>query len=116
MLRDVIVCETDAEARALWRNSGAFCGAAWFAPFHFGDVVIDPETGVAPSVDEMLENGMLLVGSPETVTRQMERLVADTPVQWVFAWTYNGLVPHPKLLRSLELFRTRVLPHFGGVA
>ena len=112
VLRDVLVCDTDEEARALWRNSGAFCGAAWFAPFHFGDVLIDPETGRGPSVDEMLENGMLLVGSPETVTRQLERLLAQSPVRWLFAWTYNGLVPHAKLMRSLELFATRVLPRF----
>jgi len=112
VLRDVIVCDTDAAAPALWCNSGAFCGAAWFAPFHFGDVLIDPTTNTAPSAEEMLENGLLLVGSPDTVSRQMERLVADTPVQWVFAWTYNGLVPHAKLMRSLELFATRVLPRF----
>jgi alkanesulfonate monooxygenase SsuD/methylene tetrahydromethanopterin reductase-like flavin-dependent oxidoreductase (luciferase family) len=114
VLRDLLVCETDEEARALWRNSGAFCGAAWFAPFHFGDVLVEPASGAIPSVDEMLENGMLLVGSPDTVSRQMERLLAETPVRWVFGWTYNGLVPHDKLMRSLDLFATRVLPRFSG--
>ena len=63
--------------------------------------------------EEMLENGMLLVGSADTVSRQMERILADTPMRWLFAWTYNGLVPNAKILRSLELFSTKVLPRFA---
>jgi alkanesulfonate monooxygenase SsuD/methylene tetrahydromethanopterin reductase-like flavin-dependent oxidoreductase (luciferase family) len=114
VLRDVLVCDTDEEARALWRDSGAFTGAAWFAPFHFGAVLIDPATGRGPTTEEMFENGMLLVGSVETVTRQLERLLSGSPVRWLFAWTYNALVPHAKLMRSLELFATRVLPRFAG--
>jgi hypothetical protein len=31
-------------------------------------------------------------------------------VNWLFAWTHNTLVPHGKLMRSIELFKTRVLP------
>ena len=115
VLRDLIICDTDEEARALWRNSGAFCGAAWFQPFHFGDVLVDPRGGAPPSVDEMLENGMLLVGSPDTVTRQLERMVSDTPLQWLFAWIYNGLLPHETILRSLDLFWTKVLPRFEHI-
>jgi hypothetical protein len=58
----------------------------------------------------MIDDGMLLVGSVETVTRSLERLRRDTPVNWLFAWQYNGLIPHAKILRSLELFATKVLP------
>ncbi|HLZ72104.1 MAG TPA: LLM class flavin-dependent oxidoreductase [Dehalococcoidia bacterium] len=112
VLRDVIVCDSDEEAQELWSYGAAFCGSAWFAPFHFGDVLRGPD-GVAPSREEMLQNGMLLVGSPDTVSRQLERLQADTPVNWVFAWMYNGLVPHAKLLRSMELYATKVLPRFS---
>lgn len=31
----------------------------------------------------------------------------------LFAWTYNGLIPHAALMRSIELFATRVLPRVG---
>ena len=110
VLRDVIVADTDEEAMEAWAHGAAFCGAAWFAPFHFGEPLRDPATGVAPSPQEMVERGMLLVGSVDTVTRSFERLLADTPVRWLFAWTYNGLVPHPMILRSLDLFQTKVLP------
>ena len=107
VLRDVIIANTDEEALALWMESGAFVGAMWFAPFHFGDALPDPDTGDAP---DMFGEGLAFVGSVDTVTRQLERLLDRLPVQWVFAWTYNGLVPHPKLLSSIEAYQTRVVP------
>lgn len=69
VLRDVIVADTDAEAHAAWRHGAAFCGAAWFAPFHFGDVLVKPGTDQQLTPEEMLELGLLFVGSPDTVAR-----------------------------------------------
>ena len=107
VLRDVVVAETDDEAMALWADSGLFCGREWFEPFGFSKGLADPVTGEAPS---LFDNGLALVGSVDTVTRQLERLRARLPVRWLFAWTYNGLIPNTQLLRSIELFATRVLP------
>ena len=114
VLRDVVVADTDEEALELWRHSGAFCGAAWFAPFGFNRLLAEPgvEDGLTPQ--DLMDRGMLLVGSPDTVSRQMEQLLNDTPIRWLFAWTYNGLMPHPKIMRSLELFQTKVMPRFEG--
>jgi alkanesulfonate monooxygenase SsuD/methylene tetrahydromethanopterin reductase-like flavin-dependent oxidoreductase (luciferase family) len=107
VLRDVIVAPTDDEAMTLWRDSGAFCGAAWFEPFGFSRGLADPDTGERP---DLFAESLALVGSPDTVTRQLERLLGRLPVRWLFAWTYNGLIPHAALMRSIELFWTRVLP------
>jgi alkanesulfonate monooxygenase SsuD/methylene tetrahydromethanopterin reductase-like flavin-dependent oxidoreductase (luciferase family) len=107
VLRDVIVAPTEEEAMALWADSGLFCGREWFEPFGFSRGLVDPATGKAP---ELRESGLALVGTPDAVTRQLERLRARLPVRWLFAWTYNGLVPHAKLMRSIESFATTVLP------
>jgi alkanesulfonate monooxygenase SsuD/methylene tetrahydromethanopterin reductase-like flavin-dependent oxidoreductase (luciferase family) len=112
VLRDVVVAETDEEAYALWRDSGAFAGAAWFAPFGFGDVLREPGRKDAPSPRELIEEGRVLVGCVDTVSRQMERLLRTGPVDHLFAWSYVGLVPHAAQMRSLELFATKVLPSF----
>ena len=111
VLRDVIVAPTDEEALALWEDSGLFCGREWFEPFGFSRGLADPDTGEAPS---LFDESLVLVGSPDTVTRQLERLCARLPVRWLFAWTYNGLVPHEALMRSIELFATRVLPRVAN--
>ncbi len=112
VLRDVVVADTDAEAMALWNDSGAYCGAAWFAPFGFSRGLVHPDSGETP---DLFAEGLALVGSVDTVCRQLERLVARLPVRWLFAWTYNALIPHEKLMRSIELFATQVLPRTVGV-
>lgn len=48
--------------------------------------------------------------SIDTVTRQLEALRARLPVRWLFAWAYNGLISHARLLWSIEHFATDVLP------
>jgi hypothetical protein len=32
----------------------------------------------------------------------------------VFAWQYNGLVPHAKLMTSIERYATEVVPRVTG--
>ncbi len=71
VLRDVVVADTDEAALEAWSHGPAFCGAAWFAPFHFSDVLVDPEIEARPTPQEMVESGMLLAGSVDTVTRSL---------------------------------------------
>ncbi len=111
VLRDVVIADTDEEAQQLWRDSGAFCGAAWFEPFGFAKGMEDPDTGEAP---DPMQSQLALVGSADTVTRQLEALLARLPAQWLFAWTYNQLIPHAKLMSSIETFYTKVLPRVAG--
>jgi alkanesulfonate monooxygenase SsuD/methylene tetrahydromethanopterin reductase-like flavin-dependent oxidoreductase (luciferase family) len=111
VLRDVILAPTEDEAMALWADSGLFCGREWFEPFGFSRGLVHPDTGETP---ELRASGLALVGTPDGVTRQLEALKARLPVRWLFAWTYNGLIPHEKLLYSIETFATRVLPRVAG--
>ena len=41
------------------------------------------------------------------MTRQVERLLKRLPVSWIFAWMYNGLMPHDRLMKTIELFGPR---------
>jgi alkanesulfonate monooxygenase SsuD/methylene tetrahydromethanopterin reductase-like flavin-dependent oxidoreductase (luciferase family) len=107
VLRDVIVADSDEEAMRLWSNSAAFVGAAWFEPFGFSRGLEDPATGERP---DLFQNGLALVGSADTVTRQLERLLDRLPAKWLFAWQYNSCIPHADLMRSIEAFSSKVLP------
>ena len=111
ILRDVIIADSDAEAIALWRDSGIFAGRAWFEPFGFRKGVVDPDTGVPPaSPEESIEKGYALVGTVDTVTRNLEKLCRRLPLEWVFCYTYNSLVPHAMLMKTIERFWTEVMP------
>jgi alkanesulfonate monooxygenase SsuD/methylene tetrahydromethanopterin reductase-like flavin-dependent oxidoreductase (luciferase family) len=110
MLRDIIIADTDEAARQMWTESATFASNAWFVPFGFRRGMLDPKTGVAPTAEEAIRMGYALVGSVDTVTRSLEALKKKLPVTWIFGWTHNMLVPHDQLMRSIELFRTKVMP------
>jgi alkanesulfonate monooxygenase SsuD/methylene tetrahydromethanopterin reductase-like flavin-dependent oxidoreductase (luciferase family) len=111
VLRDVVVADTDEEAFALWANSGAFVGGAWFSPFGFSDAIPEPgesRDDVTPQL--LFDRSLVLVGSVDTVTRQLARLLERLPLKYLLAWQYVSLIPNDELKRSLELFATKVLP------
>ncbi|MBS0240756.1 MAG: LLM class flavin-dependent oxidoreductase [Proteobacteria bacterium] len=110
LLRDIVIADTDAEARQLWADSSKFAGEAWFVPFGFRKGMLDPKTGEAPTPDEAIEKGYALVGTVDTVTKSLEALKKKIPVNWIFGWMHNSLIPHDKMMRSLELFMTKVMP------
>ena len=112
LLRDIVIADTDDEAKAIWRDSGYFCGREWFEPFGFAKGMEDPISHERP---DLWENSLALVGSVDTVTRQMERLLRRLPVKWLFAWMYNGLTPHDRLLKIIEQFWTKVLPRVADI-
>jgi len=110
VLRDVVVADTDEEAWALWRNSGAFVGAAWFSPFGFGGAIPRPgEDPRAVTPEVMHERGLLWVGSPETVRRQVRQTLERLPLTYVMAWQYNGLMPRAAIAKSLRLYMDEVV-------
>ena len=111
VLRDVIIADSDAEAKQLWRESGYFCGKEWFEPFGFSKGMADPQTGEMP---DLWDNSLALVGTVDTVTQQLERLMKRLPLNWIFAWMYNGLLSHDHIMKTLELFYTKVLPRVAN--
>ena len=114
ILRDIVIADSDEEALQLWTDSGRYCGEQWFAPFHFGEGMLDPDTGEDNFAHEnYLDMGYALVGTVDTVCRQMEALTKRLPVNWIFGWAYNGLLPHDKMMQTLELYATKVMPKFG---
>ena len=112
MLRDVIIADTDDEAMALWEDSGRFSGRAWFEPFGFRRGLMDPVTKNFATAKESIDLGYALVGTVDTVTRALEVNMKRQPVDWLFCYTYNALVPHGKLMKSTEALWTKVLPRF----
>jgi len=113
LLRDVIIADSDEEAMALWRDSGQFSGRAWFEPFGFRRGMQDPKTGSFLTPEEAVKEGYILAGSLDTVIRGIEANMKRQNVEWVFCYTYNGLIPHAKLMKSIERFHTEVMPRFG---
>lgn len=112
LLRDVLITGSDAGALALWKDSGQFSGRAWFEPFGFRRGMQDPETGSFLTPEQAVRAGYTLVGTVDTVIRGLEANMKRQPVDWLFCYSYNGLVPHDVMMKSIELFSTKVMPRF----
>lgn len=66
--------------------------------------------GTRAQYDAEVDHGALFVGSPETVARKIATAVRDLGIQRFDLKYSNGAMPHPQLLRSIELFGTQVVP------
>src|SRR3954449_2119503 len=107
LMRHVLVAPTDEEALSLLRPA--------FADHHTNFTHLwrlhDDERHAKPiDVDQLLAEGRLYAGSPETVARQVTEAVTAGEVNYVagsFAW--GSLEPETSL-RSLRLFRDEVVP------
>lgn len=62
-----------------------------------------------------IERGMADL-RPDLYQQMLGELLEQTPVRWLFAWTYIGLKPYEKIMRPLELFATKVPTALRGRA
>lgn len=90
---------------------------------HYRDMFtrIGAERGWPPVTRDHFEHevgssGALCVGSPDTVARKIARTVAALGLSR-FSMKYSaGTLPHPALLRSVELYGTEVVPRVRRLA
>ncbi|MFB3164448.1 LLM class flavin-dependent oxidoreductase [Neobacillus sp. 179-J 1A1 HS] len=104
------VGETTEEAQADYRQ-----GLEWYMSERdnrptFG--VISRERDI--DYDSFLESENTLVGSPEKVIRDIERYKQETGLNNIILWMNIGGQQQEKVLKSMELFSEKVMPHFAG--
>lgn len=89
----MICAETDAKAKALLEDMKWFWNT-WAMPFGQG----------IPH---------LLVGSPDTINRQIEEITRTVPVDEAFLLLPQGIHTPEQLNESLDLFSRKVMPNFS---
>ena len=113
--REIVCADTDAEAKALALDAGTFLWCKFFQPFGFNAAIAlpgeDPMT-VKNDLDSLVERGLVIYGSPDTVKRKLEALFKELPVHYFWMMSYNELLPQKPMMRHLELMTKHVWPHF----
>jgi len=69
--------------------------------------------GKAPNqytYEEILDNGMAVVGSPDTVGERFEALMDELGFGQVITLMGVGDMPHYRTIKSMELFSGQVMP------
>ena len=69
-----------------------------------------PPTSRANFEREAGPDGAIYVGSPETVAKKIVTTVKDLGLSRFDLKYANGTLPHDKLLKSIELYGTKVVP------
>jgi len=61
------------------------------------------------TLDFLVDNGMVICGSPDTVIDQVKRYM-DTGMDTLLTMHQVGAIPHEKVMRSIQLFGEHVIP------
>jgi probable F420-dependent oxidoreductase len=108
LTRDVIIADTDAEARALaeqhimvaYRREYA---GGWRHPF------ID--ASIATDLDKLMED-RFIIGGPEQCVSRLRRFVEQYGLTHLICRMFFPGMPHARIVRGLELLAREVLPAF----
>jgi probable F420-dependent oxidoreductase len=108
LTRDVIIADTDAEARALaeehimvaYRREYA---GGWRHPF------ID--ASIATDLDKLMED-RFIIGGPEQCVRRLRRFVEQYGLTHLICRMFFPGMPHARIMRGLELLTREVMPAF----
>lgn len=112
--RYMIVGETDQEAME-FAELAMFEWTYFFAQFGFNAVLARPGEDwrkIPSEIPEFIKRGILFCGSPDTVNRQLEQALKTMPVEYLWLFTANELLPQKKLMKHMELMTRKVLPNF----
>jgi probable F420-dependent oxidoreductase len=108
LTRDVIIADTDAEARTLaeehimvaYRREYA---GGWRHPF------ID--ASIATDLDKLMED-RFIIGGPEQCVQRLRRFVEQYGLTHLICRMFFPGMPHARIMRGLELLAREVLPAF----
>jgi len=112
--REIVVADTEAEAWALGRQA-SWEWTEFFSRFGFNAVLAHPGedyTQIPNTWEAQVERGFACCGTPDSVCRQLEAMLKDAEVEYLWLFTHGELVPQPAMLRHFELLTEKVLPHF----
>jgi luciferase family oxidoreductase group 1 len=66
-------------------------------------------------LDFMIDNGMCVVGSPETCIKQIKYLQEAAQLDTFLAMMQYWSIPHEKTMKALRLFGEQVMPYFQNL-
>ena len=108
LTRHIYVAATNRQAMAECRE--AFTG--WFYNINYlWDQAGSDALSFVRDFNALLDQGVIIAGSPESVREQVQQAVDDTGINYfssIFAW---GNLTHQQVMRSMDLFVKEVMPH-----
>ena len=113
VLRHIFVAETDAEAKR-WAKPAMDRHLAhlnWLRVKH-GATGTDRRFNAprGATFEECVADGSVIAGTPQTVLAEIEKQTAELGINYLLTYLFLGTMSLAEAVRSLELFRTEVMP------
>ena len=74
------------------------------------------EGAVPKTHEQMLKSGFDIVGTPDTVRKEIQRLKDELGVEYMIFIMYGGIVEQRRMLDTIRLFGEHVIPKFPDAA
>jgi alkanesulfonate monooxygenase SsuD/methylene tetrahydromethanopterin reductase-like flavin-dependent oxidoreductase (luciferase family) len=113
LCRNLAVGSTHDEAMETARQGSAFW-TQWLGEFGFFEALrMKGQEGPVPKTfQQMLDSGFQIVGTPETVCEQIQRLKEELNVEYIIFIMYGGITEHKRMMETIRLFGEHVIPKF----
>jgi alkanesulfonate monooxygenase SsuD/methylene tetrahydromethanopterin reductase-like flavin-dependent oxidoreductase (luciferase family) len=116
IMRHIFVADTDAEAHRFAKApmEAHLANLNWLRLKH-GVTGLTSRLNVprGATYEDGLADGSVIAGSPQTVRAEIERQVRDLGVNYFLTYMFLGTMSLADALRSLQLFRSEVMPHLA---
>jgi alkanesulfonate monooxygenase SsuD/methylene tetrahydromethanopterin reductase-like flavin-dependent oxidoreductase (luciferase family) len=116
VLRNIVVADTDAEARRIAAPAMAHHLEAlnWLRTLHgASESAARINVPRAASLDDGIKDGSVIAGSPATVFETIERQTSELGINYLLSYLFFGNMSLTHALRSLALFATEVMPRIA---
>lgn len=113
LCRLLAVAKTREEAMRTAEQSMAFVGD-WLGEFGFFEAWRLPgQQGPVPrTLAQLVESGAMVVGTPDDVGEQVQRLRDSLGVDYMVFIACAGAIDHPRMLETIQLFGDNVIDRF----
>ena len=114
--RQIVVAETDEEAQRIARPASEHHHAnlTYLMRVHANDDALKRfSVPLRGSFEDQMADGSVIVGSPKTVIEKIGAQVDEMGLNYMMAYMFFGTMQLSDALRSLELFRSEVMPKFA---
>ena len=118
VLRYVVVADSDEAARRIARPALEYHLASlnWLRVKH-NDTGFTSRLKIptGATYDELVRDGIVFAGTPDTVRTQIERQAAELGVNYLLTYMFLATMSLTDALRSLQLFSTEVMPKIASL-
>ncbi len=117
-MRHIYVADTDEEARAVAKPAMEHHTASlnWIRKRNSADqLAARLNVHRSEKFEDWESQGMVVAGSPETVVRELTRQTEFLGVNYLVLYMFFGTLSLPQAMRSLQLFRTEVMPKLASL-